>query len=152
MIVAGRRILGGVDLDLDLGGLTVIVGPNGAGKTSLLRLASGDATPAFGRVAWKGVDTADLPIWRRAALTAVMSQSTEIGFAFTVAETIALGISWRVDGGRSSRRRRRAPTSAISSPATCDRCRAANANGCSSPAPCSSRNPCRASICRIRSP
>jgi iron complex transport system ATP-binding protein len=92
LIVAGRRILDGVDLDLELGRLTVVVGPNGAGKTSLLRLAAGDATPAFGRVAWKGVETADLPIWRLAALRAVMSQSTEIGFAFSVAETIALGV------------------------------------------------------------
>lgn len=92
LIVGGRTILDRVDLELACGRLTVVVGPNGAGKTSLLRLAAGDVAPSRGRVAWRGVAVADLPIWRLAALRAVMSQSTEIGFAFTVAETISLGV------------------------------------------------------------
>jgi iron complex transport system ATP-binding protein len=92
LVVAGRAILDGVDLELARGRLTVVVGPNGAGKTSLLRLAAGDVAPSSGRVRWNGIDVADLPVWRLAALRAVMSQSTEVGFAFTVAETIALGL------------------------------------------------------------
>lgn len=89
--VAGRRILDEVSLTLEPGRLTVVVGPNGAGKTSLVRLASGETRPSRGRVVWNGKDVAEVPVWRLAAIRAVMSQSTEVGFSFSVAEVVALG-------------------------------------------------------------
>lgn len=89
--IAGRAIVDDVSLSLAAGRLTVIVGPNGAGKTTLLRLASGETVAESGRVVWNGTDVRDLPVWRLAAIRAVMSQSTEIGFSFPVAEVVGLG-------------------------------------------------------------
>lgn len=89
--VAGRAVVDEVSLTLPAGSLTVVVGPNGAGKTSLLRLASGEVRPSRGRVFWNGEDVRAVPVWRLAAIRAVMSQSTEIGFSFSVAEVVALG-------------------------------------------------------------
>ncbi len=89
--IGARDIVDDVSLTLSAGHLVVVVGPNGAGKTSLLRLASGETRARTGRVVWNGVDVHDLPVWRLAAIRAVMSQSTEIGFSFPVAEVVGLG-------------------------------------------------------------
>ena len=43
-----KRVLRGVDLELDRGGCLVVTGPNGSGKTTLLRLLSGLALPSRG--------------------------------------------------------------------------------------------------------
>jgi heme exporter protein A len=45
-----KRILRGIDLDLDLGRLLVVTGPNGAGKTTLLRICAGLARPTEGTI------------------------------------------------------------------------------------------------------
>ena len=45
---AGREALRGIDLDVDLGVLTVIAGPNGAGKTTLLEVVAGTRPPTAG--------------------------------------------------------------------------------------------------------
>jgi ABC-type multidrug transport system ATPase subunit len=46
-----RRVLQGVDLDLQQGGFAVVTGPNGSGKTTLLRLLAGLALPTRGELA-----------------------------------------------------------------------------------------------------
>jgi heme exporter protein A len=43
-----KRVLRGVDLDLEPGGCLVVTGPNGSGKTTLLRLCAGLAVPTEG--------------------------------------------------------------------------------------------------------
>ena len=43
-----KRVLRGLDFDLQAGGLLVVTGPNGAGKTTLLRLCAGLALPTAG--------------------------------------------------------------------------------------------------------
>jgi len=43
-----KRVLRGVDLDLEHGGFLVVTGPNGSGKTTLLRLVVGLAAPTRG--------------------------------------------------------------------------------------------------------
>jgi ABC-type nitrate/sulfonate/bicarbonate transport system ATPase subunit len=45
-----RRVLQGVDLDLQQGGFAVVTGPNGSGKTTLLRLLAGLALPTRGEL------------------------------------------------------------------------------------------------------
>ena len=45
-----KRVLRGVDLDLDRGGFLVVTGPNGSGKTTLLRICAGLALPSEGTV------------------------------------------------------------------------------------------------------
>jgi heme exporter protein A len=43
-----RRVLDGLDLDVEPGGFLVVTGPNGSGKTTLLRLCAGLAAPTAG--------------------------------------------------------------------------------------------------------
>jgi tungstate transport system ATP-binding protein len=47
---SATRILTGVTLSFEPGGLTVLIGPNGSGKTTLLKLAMGLITPTSGRI------------------------------------------------------------------------------------------------------
>ena len=52
----GRRILDGVDLDIERGRVTAIMGPSGTGKTTLLKLISGQLHPDSGSVLVDGLD------------------------------------------------------------------------------------------------
>ncbi len=45
-----KRVLEGIDLDLERGGFLVVTGPNGSGKTTLLRLCAGLAAPTSGEL------------------------------------------------------------------------------------------------------
>jgi heme exporter protein A len=45
-----KRVLRGLDLDVDRGGFLLVTGPNGSGKTTLLRLIAGLAAPTAGEV------------------------------------------------------------------------------------------------------
>jgi heme exporter protein A len=46
-----KRILRGVDLDIEDGAFAVVTGPNGSGKTTLLRLCAGLMLPSEGELA-----------------------------------------------------------------------------------------------------
>jgi heme ABC exporter ATP-binding subunit CcmA len=46
-----KRVLRGVDLDVDRGAVAVVTGPNGSGKTTLLRICAGLALPSEGELA-----------------------------------------------------------------------------------------------------
>ena len=43
-----KRVLAGVDLDVERGGFVLVTGPNGSGKTTLLRLVAGLLAPTAG--------------------------------------------------------------------------------------------------------
>jgi iron complex transport system ATP-binding protein len=86
----GRAVLQGVGFTARAGTVTVIIGPNGAGKTTLLRALTGDI-PCAGRVRLNGHDPARTPAARMAAIRAVLAQSTQVAFPFTVAEIVRLG-------------------------------------------------------------
>jgi ABC-type multidrug transport system ATPase subunit len=45
-----RRVLEGLDLELERGGFLLVTGPNGSGKTTLLRLLAGLAAPTAGEL------------------------------------------------------------------------------------------------------
>ncbi|MEO0328940.1 MAG: ATP-binding cassette domain-containing protein [Pseudomonadota bacterium] len=48
----GKTLVGPIDLELGMTGITVILGPNGSGKTTLLRLIHGLERPRHGEVVW----------------------------------------------------------------------------------------------------
>jgi heme exporter protein A len=45
-----KRVIAGLDLDVERGGFLLVTGPNGSGKTTLLRLCAGLAAPTAGEL------------------------------------------------------------------------------------------------------
>ena len=45
-----KRVIDGLDFELDRGGFLLVTGPNGSGKTTLLRLCAGLASPTGGEL------------------------------------------------------------------------------------------------------
>ena len=87
-----RRVISDVNLELRTGELTVVIGPNGAGKSTLLKLLTGDLKPTRGDVVF---DKRNLRQWNVKELAnrrAVLSQSTNLVFPFTVHEVISLAL------------------------------------------------------------
>ncbi|MFF1907119.1 ABC transporter ATP-binding protein [Kitasatospora sp. NPDC058218] len=56
----GTIAVGGLDLDVPTGRITVLVGPSGCGKTTLLRMVNRMVEPTSGRVLLDGTDVAEL--------------------------------------------------------------------------------------------
>src|SRR5262245_44439439 len=52
---SGRRILDGIDIEIDGHSTLALMGPNGAGKSLLARVLAGLVRPTAGRVSWGGV-------------------------------------------------------------------------------------------------
>lgn len=50
MVVGDRRILDGVDMQVEPGQIVTLIGPNGAGKTTLLKVLLGLVSPTGGQV------------------------------------------------------------------------------------------------------
>lgn len=89
---AGRRLLiDDVSLELKSGEMVVLIGPNGAGKSTLLRLLTGFLQPDQGHCELQGQALADWPPQALARTRAVMRQSSELAFGFSVRQIITLG-------------------------------------------------------------
>ena len=97
----GRRLLEDVSLALHPGTVTVVIGPNGAGKSTLLKVLAGELRPAQGRVTLEGRDIAAFPPAVLARRRAVLAQSTEVAFPFTVAEVVGIGLMGAGAGGEA---------------------------------------------------
>lgn len=91
-----RRVLRRVDLTLEPGGLIALVGPNGAGKSTLLRAFAGLIRPTSGSVTLDGVDVLGMSRAALASRIAVVPQSFDTLFPFTVREIVGLGRSARL--------------------------------------------------------
>jgi lipopolysaccharide export system ATP-binding protein len=61
-----RRVVDGVDFEVDRGEIVGLLGPNGAGKTTSFRMTCGIIEPDAGRVVLGGVDVTRWPMYRRA--------------------------------------------------------------------------------------
>lgn len=91
-----RRVLTDVDVALDSGSLVALVGPNGTGKSTLLRCFAGLVRPSSGRVLLDGRDLASLDRGAIARRIAVVPQTFDTLFPFTVREVVALGRTARL--------------------------------------------------------
>ncbi|MBO0710322.1 MAG: ABC transporter ATP-binding protein, partial [Acetobacteraceae bacterium] len=82
--------LAGVDLDVRVGEIFVLLGGSGSGKTTLLRCIAGFERPDGGRILLDGEDLGALPAHRRPVNT--MFQSYALFPHMTVAANIAFGL------------------------------------------------------------
>jgi lipopolysaccharide export system ATP-binding protein len=60
-----RRVVDGVDFEVDRGEIVGLLGPNGAGKTTSFRMACGMIEPNAGQVILNDVDVTNWPMYRR---------------------------------------------------------------------------------------
>jgi lipopolysaccharide export system ATP-binding protein len=61
-----RRVVDGVDFEVNPGEIVGLLGPNGAGKTTTFRIACGMIDPDAGHVSLGGKDVTNWPMYRRA--------------------------------------------------------------------------------------
>src|SRR5213080_1723805 len=84
-----RKVVDGVDFDVDAGEVVGLLGPNGAGKTTSFRMTTGQITPQGGEVRFSGRDVTLLPMYRRARLgMGYLSQATSVFRKLTVEQNI----------------------------------------------------------------
>jgi iron complex transport system ATP-binding protein len=88
---ASLPVLKNINLEVKEREILSILGPNGCGKSTLLRLLRGTLTPDQGQVLWQGRQTASLSRRVMAKLAAVVPQSSETAFPFTVLEMVTMG-------------------------------------------------------------
>ena len=87
----GTPVLRGLTCAFPPGVVTAVVGPNGAGTSTLLRLLLGTLRPGAGWALHDGRDVASYAPRTRAAGVAYIPQRSEVAFAFSVREVVALG-------------------------------------------------------------
>lgn len=93
-----RTVLCDVSLTLCRGEVLAIVGPNGAGKSTLLGVLAGDLVPTRGSVLINGKPMAPMAPGQLALRRAVLLQSNDVNFAFTVYDVVAMGRNpWPAD-------------------------------------------------------
>lgn len=87
----GNLILDNVSAEVPAGMLTIVLGQNGAGKSTLLRTLAGGIVPDSGTVFCGETPLKTLNARELARRRAVLMQSTQSVFDFSVEETVLLG-------------------------------------------------------------
>jgi lipopolysaccharide export system ATP-binding protein len=97
----GRRVVNGVNLQIDDGEVVGLLGPNGAGKTTTFYIVVGLTPPEAGRVLLDGEDITRVPMYLRARNYGIsyLPQEASVFRKLTVEENIlavleAQPISW----------------------------------------------------------
>ncbi len=86
---AGRRVVGGVDLEVSSGQVVGLLGPNGAGKTTSFYMVVGLARPDRGRVFLDTTDLTEMPMYQRARMgISYLPQEASVFRKMTVAENL----------------------------------------------------------------
>lgn len=94
----GRTVLRDVSLALHRGEVMAVVGPNGAGKSTLLAVLAGDLAPTDGAALIDGQPIALMTPQQLAVRRAVLLQSNDVSFSFTVRDVVAMGRNpWPAD-------------------------------------------------------
>src|SRR5947208_12950055 len=84
-----RKVVDGVNFEVEKGEIVGLLGPNGAGKTTSFRMTTGQITPQGGEVRFNGRDVTLLPMYRRARLgMGYLSQETSVFRKLTVEQNI----------------------------------------------------------------
>ncbi len=106
-IYKGRRVVDGVDFQVDRGEIVGLLGPNGAGKTTSFRMTCGIIEPYAGKVTLNGVDVTHWPMYRRAREGGMgyLAQESSVFRKLTVQDNL-LGVMELLGMDRKSRKRR----------------------------------------------
>ena len=91
LVLDGRAIIKNVSLQVFPGEVLALVGPNGAGKSSLLSIMAGDTPATSGTALLSGSDVTKYRPDQAARLRAVLMQSNQVSFPFTVWEIVEMG-------------------------------------------------------------
>jgi lipopolysaccharide export system ATP-binding protein len=84
-----RKVVDGVNFEVEAGEIVGLLGPNGAGKTTSFRMTTGQITPQGGQVWFDGKDVTRLPMYRRARLgMGYLSQETSVFRKLSVEQNI----------------------------------------------------------------
>lgn len=102
-----RRVVDGVDLNVERGEIVGLLGPNGAGKTTCFRMSCGMLVPDKGRVSLNGIDVTHWPMYRRAREGGMgyLAQESSVFRKLTVEQNL-LGVMEMLAIGRQPRRAR----------------------------------------------
>jgi lipopolysaccharide export system ATP-binding protein len=84
-----RKVIAGVNFEVDAGEVVGLLGPNGAGKTTSFRMTTGMVAPHRGKVLFAGEDVTGWPMYRRARLgMGYLSQEKSVFRKLTVEQNI----------------------------------------------------------------
>ena len=86
-----KHVLDGISFEVQKGEILGILGPNGCGKSTLLKNLNKNLSPESGCVVLDGTDLEEIVKRDIARTIAVVPQTNEISFAFTVREIVAMG-------------------------------------------------------------
>src|SRR5688572_19764342 len=106
-IYGRRRVVDGVDFEVDQGEIVGLLGPNGAGKTTSFRMTCGLIEPNAGKVTLGGLDVTHWPLYRRARDGGMgyLAQESSVFRKLTVEKNL-LGMMEMLSIDRATRRRR----------------------------------------------
>ena len=104
-----RRVVDGVDFEVDPSEIVGLLGPNGAGKTTCFRMTCGMIDPDAGAVLLGGHDATKWPMYRRAADGGMgyLAQESSVFRKLTVEQNL-LGVMEMLGIDRKTRRARSA--------------------------------------------
>ena len=95
----GRRVVDGVDLQVEEGTIVGLLGPNGAGKTTTFSMCMGMVKPEAGKVFMRGTDVTRFPIHKRARMgLGYLAQEPSVFRRLTVEENILAVLEIRGHG------------------------------------------------------
>jgi lipopolysaccharide export system ATP-binding protein len=102
-----RRVVDGVDFQVNRGQIVGLLGPNGAGKTTCFRMTCGMIEPDKGRVYLGDVDVTTWPMFRRARDGGMgyLAQESSVFRKLTVQQNL-LGIMEMLGMSRADRKKR----------------------------------------------
>jgi lipopolysaccharide export system ATP-binding protein len=86
VVLGGKAILRGVDLEARPGEVVGVLGPSGAGKSTLFRVLVGEIAPDAGAVELHGAPVTSWPLWQRAR--AGVPQGPSVLWDLTVRENL----------------------------------------------------------------
>ncbi|HVX62119.1 MAG TPA: LPS export ABC transporter ATP-binding protein [Pirellulales bacterium] len=106
-IYGRRRVVDGVEFNVEQGEIVGLLGPNGAGKTTSFRMACGMIEPNAGKVVLNGLDVTKWPMYRRAREGGMgyLAQESSVFRKLTVEKNL-LGMMEMIGIDRKTRNRR----------------------------------------------